>query len=159
MSSVAGVPKRLTRSPRRDRAARDYTKWPFDSIGSEEPAVGSTRADGDPHRSGTFWAIPFVGSFGPIDVNPCVDVTTGEFYADVPPLGLARLARALRMRIARHVENSIRHFTDSTHNTYFTPIVSRRIACRPAVLLKVPENRPSLEDRIVRPGDFSPATR
>lgn len=65
-------------------AAEGYTKPPTRSIGSEEPAVGSFRADPYANRAGASRAVPFVRRPGPVNVNPCVYPATGESDSDEP---------------------------------------------------------------------------
>ncbi len=62
----------------RGQDREDYPKRPSDSIRSEEPGIGPARPNADPHGPGAFRAVPLVGGCGSVDVNPCVDATTGE---------------------------------------------------------------------------------
>jgi hypothetical protein len=47
----------------------------------EESAGGSAGTDANFYRPTAFWAVTFVCRFASIDVNPYIDVTTGEMNA------------------------------------------------------------------------------
>jgi hypothetical protein len=69
----------------------------------EESAVGAARADADMDRPGAFWAMARVCGLSPVDVNPCVDVTTGKMHANEATPCDRRIERLLR-RLTAEIE-------------------------------------------------------
>ena len=95
--------------PSQERA-EGYLKRALDSIGSEKTTVGSARPYANHHRPGAFWAVALICRLVSIDVNPCVDATTGELNADkstsasvlLPPIDGSGVARQVHV-FARHL--------------------------------------------------------
>jgi hypothetical protein len=76
--------------------------------GLEESAGGSAGADADLYPAAAFWAVTFVRRFALIDVNPYVDVTTGEM--DAHETTFCRLSTGIRLRIAAKIEMFACHY-------------------------------------------------
>ena len=149
------------------RAGEEYPKPPFDSIRGEETTVGSPGADPDPQRLGAFRAVPLVGGACSVDVNPCVNITTGESNSEKPPRGRARLAWAFHTRPTVDVDVFAGHLPHppyvlhSTHSVGLAPpgyrqtASFRRSACagRPHKSAFVCPGRRRALDRARRPHD------
>ena len=90
--------------PSRERA-EGYPKRASDSIGSEKTIVGSAWPDANKHGPGAFWAVALICRLVSIDVNPCVDATTGELNTDksasasvlLPPIDGSGVARQVQV--------------------------------------------------------------
>jgi hypothetical protein len=74
----------------------------------EEAGIASVRTDSDLHATTAAWASTAISGAGAIDINPVVDITTGESHAHERAALLVAGGR-LKVAVARQVEVFARH--------------------------------------------------
>jgi hypothetical protein len=109
--SIVVLPRFGAAKGTRNAAAAQYT---VGSIGGEEAAVGSAGPNADANRPGAFRAAPLVGGLASVDVNPYVDVATGESHADESASTIL-LPRRIRSLAARDVQVTSLHCLFHAH--------------------------------------------